>query len=638
MMSARVLKSFTRQRSCSTRTAFVALFVIVGVTIMYFHQFGQVATTDLRRAVDTVLAVDTADDQMFKGVNTDSQQKGNMDPVTIPRLITRTMTTTTLVGGQRNDAFVSVVESTTAITTTSENEDDILDTTTAASSGSTGAMTCALLRVATDGDVCPQKGESCHDTSRGPTCVCDGECLGAPVIDDDDSILSDKNMSDASDTRSLSQKARVSSGKIAVTTDTPVPTPKATTVASWTAPVVSKRKTAPVRDQRVPEEQSTFFDATDVYADQAPTCQNRMEACADSWKPCCPGGKGGPMCSEADCSVYRKPGKPCLGIFMQLECAKTCGLCGNEDLVLSSEVLKNMSQVEDSVEELSKELRRRISTVLPAVTLEDALIGDQHRAWQPAAPAQDSPQQNTVILLTVSKGFVDFLLNWRAAALRINVTRFLVIAEDEGSFNDLKQYDGFKGNVILSPTPIATSENGFAYNSPAYNTMVGNRPRYIRTLLRMGINVLYADVDSVWLAPPFRAFTGSDTDIWIQSDADSPSDYPYHSLCTGFMMLRANPNVISLVFEWEYRLVVQEKKTINQEIFNTVARKSMRLGHVRITPLPFPEFPSGALMYHFPDWIAKQHTKPLVVHNNFMVGHETKKNTFIRHGMWYVDF
>lgn len=43
-------------------------------------------------------------------------------------------------------------------------------------------------------------------------------------------------------------------------------------------------------------------------------------------------------------------------------------------------------------------------------------------------------------------------------------------------------------------------------------------------------------------------------------------------------------------------------------------------------------------MYRFPEWIAKQRTKPLVVHNNFMVGHETKKNTFIRHGMWYVDF
>lgn len=39
--------------------------------------------------------------------------------------------------------------------------------------------------------------------------------------------------------------------------------------------------------------------------------------------------------------------------------------------------------------------------------------------------------------------------------------------------------------------------------------------------------------------------------------------------------------------------MVQEKATINQEVFNTVARKGMRLGHVRIMPLPFAEFPSG---------------------------------------------
>lgn len=167
--------------------------------------------------------------------------------------------------------------------------------------------------------------------------------------------------------------------------------------------------------------------------------------------------------------------------------------------VLSIGRVQMPAQVEDSFEDLSTELRRRIAPVLPAVTLDDTFIGAQHAAWSKAtSPGGDGAQQRTVILLTVSKGFVDFLLNWRAAATRINVTRFLVIAEDEGSFTDLKQYDGFKNNVILSPTPIVTSESGFAYNSPSYNTMVGNRPRYIRTLLRMGVNVLYADVDSVW--------------------------------------------------------------------------------------------------------------------------------------------
>lgn len=275
--------SFTRQRSCGVRTSFVALFGIVGVTLVCYHQFEHVgfAKSDLRRAVDGVFNADSVDDQMFKG-STKSQISHSKLSSTVPRLGTRTFTSTTTVVGQQNDAPDAAIE--TSPIAPASQPSSIIDTTTVV--GSTAAVTCALLQASTDGEVCPKKGEQCQDSSHGPICVCDGDCLGITVVDDDDSSLVEKN---TTDTRSLSQIAHA--GAMPRTQPVPTTAPKpATTVVKWTAPVVSKRSTVSAQEQQHEDEQPGVK-AIDAYADHAPTCENRMESCVDAWRPCCPGGK-----------------------------------------------------------------------------------------------------------------------------------------------------------------------------------------------------------------------------------------------------------------------------------------------------------------------------------------------------------
>jgi hypothetical protein len=75
-------------------------------------------------------------------------------------------------------------------------------------------------------------------------------------------------------------------------------------------------------------------------------CSNRYPSCKDEWEVCCPGRSGGPQCGDPDCNADRKPGKPCLGIFMQLECPRVCGLCDNHDLARTSTVERGIEAVE----------------------------------------------------------------------------------------------------------------------------------------------------------------------------------------------------------------------------------------------------------------------------------------------------
>lgn len=359
----------------------------------------------------------------------------------------------------------------------------------------------------------------------------------------------------------------------------------------------------------------------------APPCTNIHDGCRPEWKPCCPGqfgnfsnSQGIAHCSRIDCDPDRKKGGPCLGIWMSMNCMQTCGFCqGNqlklENFVDSNDTLRKKLEARHQFEPLCNILEKRLVNVLPKLLLNGT---------------------STVVMVTVSSGYVDFFKNWRYSAERVGINKYLVIAEDESVYNELSK-DNLPA-LVMSPTPVEDSEQaqGLRYKSATYNALVGNRPRYIRVLLELGIDVLYGDIDAVWNDNPLPDLVGN-YDIWIQADADSPSDYPFHMLCTGFMFIKSKPQTQQLIFDWEYELSIQEKKTVNQEIFNKLARRAMHRSSIKIKPLDYARFPSGALMYFYPNWMRQQKVVPAVIHNNFMVGAKKKRDKFITIGKWFVQ-
>jgi len=57
---------------------------------------------------------------------------------------------------------------------------------------------------------------------------------------------------------------------------------------------------------------------------------------------------------------------------------------------------------------------------------------------------------------------------------------------------------------------------------------------------------------------------------------------------------------------------------------------------MKVRPLPDLKFPSGAL-YFDSHWRNKQAEAPAVVHNNFIVGPEVKRQRFRNRDLWYVE-
>jgi hypothetical protein len=162
--------------------------------------------------------------------------------------------------------------------------------------------------------------------------------------------------------------------------------------------------------------------------------------------------------------------------------------------------------------------------MLDAITTTDAAAAD-NLAIRSTIPA-------TIIILTVSLGYIDFFFNWRQGALRLGIKRYLLIAEDQGVYDALVQVVP-EGQVILAPIQMNEGAAAFTYNSTNYNALVSRRPTYLRAVLALGRRVLYTDVDTILLRNPFLHFdaaaaeatsTGEpeEWDLQAQSDVGSP--------------------------------------------------------------------------------------------------------------------
>ena len=89
------------------------------------------------------------------------------------------------------------------------------------------------------------------------------------------------------------------------------------------------------------------------------------------------------------------------------------------------------------------------------------------------------------------------------------------------------------------------------FSMSAFNQLVSRRPYYMLSLLKDYENVLYSDIDTVWLQDPRPYFKG-DYDFFAQLDGVIDGDsyvkgyLPY--FCTGFLAMRNTPGTIQVSF------------------------------------------------------------------------------------------
>ena len=90
----------------------------------------------------------------------------------------------------------------------------------------------------------------------------------------------------------------------------------------------------------------------------------------------------------------------------------------------------------------------------------------------------------------------------------------VLIAEDEQTFNMYKTRLDIAARAGKFQIQSHAEYTNSTYGSKAYRKLVSNRAGYILETLKLHKNVIYTDVDTVWLGDPRPYFSG-DYDMWM---------------------------------------------------------------------------------------------------------------------------
>ncbi|XP_028755371.1 UDP-D-xylose:L-fucose alpha-1,3-D-xylosyltransferase MGP4 [Neltuma alba] len=271
--------------------------------------------------------------------------------------------------------------------------------------------------------------------------------------------------------------------------------------------------------------------------------------------------------------------------------------------------------------------------------------------WRHYTLAQALPfvaKNGTVIVCIVSQPYLAFLNNWLISIARQNrQDMVLVIAEDYATL--YKVNERWPGHAVLIP-PVLDGEAAHKFGSQGFFNFTARRPRHLLQILELGYNVMYNDVDMVWLADPFPYLEGSH-DVYFTDDMTTikPLNHshdlpppgkkgrPY--ICSCMIFLRTTDGAKLVMKKWIEELQLQPwsktKKSNDQPAFNWALMKAAK--EVDLYLLPQPAFPTGGLYFKNKTWVKETKGKHVIIHNNYIIGFEKKTKRFRDYGLWLVD-
>lgn len=221
--------------------------------------------------------------------------------------------------------------------------------------------------------------------------------------------------------------------------------------------------------------------------------------------------------------------------------------------------------------------------------------------------------------------FIPLFLNWQyafmncCAELTPNVH---VVCED-----------GNATKVLQKNSPFHFTSRGYPSKSEAldfgdrdYRQLVTKRPLHILSYVIRGINVLYTDIDTVFLKNPFEWF--ADDEVLAPIDMKSWRGWvPYY--CTGILGLRSSAHTISLLQQW-HNLTLRSEYAhfMNQPLFNIAVRTS----RVAVRALDQDHFPPGRAL----KGTTLNRTTAVIAHANFVKGLHSKIALLKYSGAWFI--
>ncbi|CAA7013095.1 unnamed protein product [Microthlaspi erraticum] len=274
-----------------------------------------------------------------------------------------------------------------------------------------------------------------------------------------------------------------------------------------------------------------------------------------------------------------------------------------------------------------------------------------HSKWRDYSLAQAAnfvAKNGTLIVCTVSSPFLPFLNNWLiSVSIQKHQDKVLVIAEDYATL--YKVNEKWPGHAVLIP-PALDSQTPNDFGSQGFFNFTLRRPQHLLQILELGYNVMYNDVDMVWLKDPFPYLEGSH-DVYFTDDKTGikpvnhshdlpppgPNGMTYICSCTIF--LRPTHGAKLLMKKWIEELQSQtwskSNKGNDQPAFNWALNKTSP--QVDVYLLPQEAFPTGGLYFRNKTWAKETKGRQVIIHNNYIVGFKNKMKRFHQFGLWLVD-
>jgi hypothetical protein len=216
-----------------------------------------------------------------------------------------------------------------------------------------------------------------------------------------------------------------------------------------------------------------------------------------------------------------------------------------------------------------------VTTPPPTVPVVDRAKCDAHRqaaamAEPPMGPAQSNASEvpfaarrvlhraasyawdcNTVILLFATGDFYDLAINWAQAATALGIRNYVLVAFDKPLADTLGKFDQPPG--LFLPRVASGDVKITKLN------VIGERQRFGLRVLESGFNVLFADLDALFLRSPAPIL--ADGDIIGERIWGRPMSLVKKwgaAICTGFYFVRSNPQTIA-IFRRTHEMIVSKR-------------------------------------------------------------------------------
>ena len=222
-------------------------------------------------------------------------------------------------------------------------------------------------------------------------------------------------------------------------------------------------------------------------------------------------------------------------------------------------------------------------------------------------------------LTFLNSGCLEICLNMLKSAenVGINMDDFIIACMDEDVHKTLTSM-GYKGAYLhMNIGGALRKYQDWTLNGKSgFREVVKNKWKIIQEVHKKFPNLMWVDTDIVFKENPVEILSGH-SEVLFQTDK------PGYVICTGFMVFNDTPECKKLIDE-----CASYDTADDQVIMNQIALKKYN-DHIAL--LSEDLFPNGNVYY-------KQGRKEnaMIVHNNWMVGVETKIEKFKEEKLWLI--